>query len=73
MLSPDHLAAQLRHPHGEHALVVAESMNRSNGDLNRAAIALLAVAAGWRAHHETGRSNDGRVVGKHFHLLLARR
>ena len=45
MLSPDHLAAQLRHPHGEHAIVVAESMNRSNGDLNRAAIALLAVTA----------------------------
>ncbi|MEN5205397.1 class I SAM-dependent methyltransferase [Stenotrophomonas sp. TWI700] len=46
VLSLDHLAAQLRHPHGEHALVVAESMNRSNGDLNRAAIALLAVTAG---------------------------
>lgn len=46
MLSPDHLAAQLRRPHGEHALLVAESMNRSNGDLNRAAIALLAVTAG---------------------------
>jgi len=28
---------------------------------------------GWRAHHETGRSNDGREVTKHFHLLLARR
>jgi hypothetical protein len=28
---------------------------------------------GWRAHHETGRSNDGREVNKHFHLLLARR
>jgi len=46
VLSPDHLAAQLRHPHGEHALVVAESMNRSNGDLNRAAIALLSVTPG---------------------------
>lgn len=45
MLSPEHLAAQLRHPHGEHALAVAESMNRSNGALNHAAIALLAVAA----------------------------
>jgi SAM-dependent methyltransferase len=46
VLSPDDLAAQLRHPHGEHALAVAESMNRSNGDLNRAAIALLSVTAG---------------------------
>lgn len=46
MLSPEHLAAQLRHPHGDHALAVAESMNRSNGALNQAAIALLAVAAG---------------------------
>ena len=45
MLSPEHLAAQLRHPHGEYALAVAESMNRSNGALNHAAIALLAVAA----------------------------
>lgn len=45
MLSPEHLAAQLRHPHGDHALAVAESMNRSNGALNQAAIALLAVAA----------------------------
>ncbi|MGA6181494.1 class I SAM-dependent methyltransferase [Stenotrophomonas sp. NPDC077421] len=43
LLSPEHLAAQLRHPHGEHALAIAESMNRSNGALNRAAIALLAV------------------------------
>lgn len=46
MLSPDDLAAQLRHPHGEHALAVADAMNRSNGDLNRAAIALLSVTAG---------------------------
>jgi len=30
----------------------------------------LSVQA-WRAHHETGRSNDGREVSKHFHLLLA--
>lgn len=43
MLSPEHLAAQLRHPQGEHALAVAEAMNRSNGALNLAAIALLAV------------------------------
>lgn len=46
MLDPNTLAAQLRHPHGEAALAVAESMNRSNGDLNRAAITLLAVAPG---------------------------
>lgn len=45
MLSPEHLAAQLRHPHGEYALAVATSMNRSNDALNHAAIALLAVAA----------------------------
>ena len=45
MLSPEHLAAQLRHPHGDPALAVAASMNRSNGALNQAAIALLAVAA----------------------------
>lgn len=45
MLSPEHLAAQLRHPQGAPALAVAESMNRSNGALNHAAIALLAVAA----------------------------
>jgi ubiquinone/menaquinone biosynthesis C-methylase UbiE len=46
VLSPDDLAAQLRHPHGEHALAVAESMNHSNGELNRAAIALLSVTPG---------------------------
>lgn len=46
MLSPEHLGAQLRHPHGEAALSVAASMNRSNGNLNHAAIALLAVSAG---------------------------
>ncbi|WP_256777226.1 MULTISPECIES: class I SAM-dependent methyltransferase [unclassified Stenotrophomonas] len=45
MLSDESLAAQLRRPHGDHALPVAESMNRSNGALNHAAIALLAVAA----------------------------
>lgn len=45
MLSPEDLAAQLRHPHGAPALAVAESMNRSNGALNHAAIALLAPAA----------------------------
>ena len=46
MLSPDDLAAQLRHPHGPHARAVAQSMNRSNGDLNRAALTLLSVSAG---------------------------
>ncbi|MEG2806081.1 class I SAM-dependent methyltransferase [Stenotrophomonas sp.] len=45
MLSPQQRAAQLRHPHGGAALAVAESMNRSNGALNQAAIALLAVGA----------------------------
>lgn len=45
MLDAPALAAQLRHPHGEAALAVAESMNRSNGALNRAAIALLGVKA----------------------------
>ncbi|MEK0265608.1 class I SAM-dependent methyltransferase [Stenotrophomonas rhizophila] len=46
VLSHDDLAAQLRHPHGEHALAVADAMNRSNGDLNRAAIALLSITPG---------------------------
>ncbi len=46
MLDARTLAAQLRHPHGEAALAVGESMNRSNGELNRAAITLLAVAPG---------------------------
>ncbi len=45
MLDTPTLAAQLRHPHGAAALAVAESMNRSNGALNRTAIALLAVQA----------------------------
>ncbi|ALJ28135.1 methyltransferase [Stenotrophomonas acidaminiphila] len=45
MLDIPTLAAQLRHPHGDAAMAVAESMNRSNGALNRAAIALLAVQA----------------------------
>ncbi|MGF6419550.1 ubiquinone/menaquinone biosynthesis C-methylase UbiE [Stenotrophomonas sp. AN71] len=48
MLDTSTLAAQLRQPHGEAALAVADSMNRSNGALNRAAISLLAVAAGER-------------------------
>ena len=42
MLDARTLAAQLRQPHGEAALAVGESMNRSNGALNQAAIALLA-------------------------------
>lgn len=46
MLDARTLAAQLRHPHGEAALAVGESMNRSNGALNQAAISLLAVTAG---------------------------
>ncbi|MGO4717949.1 class I SAM-dependent methyltransferase [Stenotrophomonas indicatrix] len=46
MLDARTLVAQLRQPHGEAALAVGESMNRSNGALNQAAIALLAVAAG---------------------------
>ncbi|MDI9272399.1 class I SAM-dependent methyltransferase [Stenotrophomonas sp. PFBMAA-4] len=46
MLDARTLAAQLRHPHGQAALAVGESMNRSNGELNRAAITLLAVAPG---------------------------
>ncbi|MBN5049391.1 class I SAM-dependent methyltransferase [Stenotrophomonas maltophilia] len=46
MLDARTLAAQLRQPHGEAALAVGESMNRSNGALNQAAIALLAVAPG---------------------------
>jgi len=45
MLDIPTLAAQLRHPHGTAAVAVAESMNRSNGALNRAAIALLAAFA----------------------------
>ncbi|HAL22510.1 MAG TPA: methyltransferase, partial [Stenotrophomonas sp.] len=44
MLDARTLAAQLRQPHGEAALAVGESMNRSNAALNQAAIALLAVA-----------------------------
>ncbi|MGE6333415.1 class I SAM-dependent methyltransferase [Stenotrophomonas sp. NPDC077659] len=46
MLDASTLAAQLRRPHGEAALAVGESMNRSNDGLNRAAISLLAVAPG---------------------------
>jgi SAM-dependent methyltransferase len=46
MLDAPTLAAQLRQPHGEAALAVADSMNRSNGALNLAAIGLLAVGAG---------------------------
>ncbi|WP_240386149.1 hypothetical protein, partial [Campylobacter jejuni] len=48
MLDAISLAAQLRQPHGDAALAVADSMNRSNGALNRAAIGLLAVSAGER-------------------------
>ncbi len=48
MLDAPTLAAQLRQPHGEAALAVADAMNRSNGALNLAAIGLLAVAAGER-------------------------
>ena len=48
MLDASSLAAQLRQPHGDAALAVADSMNRSNGALNRAAIGLLAVSAGER-------------------------
>lgn len=48
MLDASTLAAQLRGPHGDAALAVADSMNRSNGALNQAAIGLLAVAAGER-------------------------
>ncbi|OBU49704.1 class I SAM-dependent methyltransferase [Stenotrophomonas maltophilia] len=46
MLDAATLAAQLRMPHGDHALDVADAMNRSNGGLNQAAIRLLATAAG---------------------------
>lgn len=48
MLDDAALAAQLRRPHGDAAQVVAESMNRSNGALNHAAIALVAVSTGER-------------------------
>ena len=48
MLDAPTLAAQLRQPHGEAALAVADSMNHSNGALNLAAIGLLAVGAGER-------------------------
>ena len=46
MLDTPDLAAQLRQPHGDAALAVADSMNRSNGELNKAAIGLLAVLPG---------------------------
>ena len=46
MLDASTLAAQLRQPHGDAALAVADSMNRSNSALNLAAIGLLSVAAG---------------------------
>lgn len=45
MLDASTLAAQLRQPHGDAALAVADSMNRSNGALNQAVIGLLAVTA----------------------------
>ncbi len=48
MLDAPTLAAQLRQPHGEAALEVANAMNRSNGALNQAAIGLLAASAGER-------------------------
>ncbi len=48
MLDAPTLAAQLRQPHGDAALAVADSMNRSNGALNLTAIGLLAVGAGER-------------------------
>lgn len=48
MLDAPTLAAQLRQPHGEAALEVADAMNRSNGALNQAAIGLLAASAGER-------------------------
>ena len=56
MLDASTLAAQLRLPHGEAALAVADSMNRSNGALNRAAIGLLAAGPGERIL-ETGPGN----------------
>ncbi len=46
MLDASTLAAQLRQPHGDAALAVADSMNRSNATLNHAAIGLLAVGTG---------------------------
>ncbi|MBA0448642.1 class I SAM-dependent methyltransferase [Stenotrophomonas maltophilia] len=45
MLDASTLAAQLRQPHGDAALAVADSMNRSNSALNQAVIGLLAVTA----------------------------
>lgn len=48
MLDASTLAAQLRQPHGDAALAVADSMNRSNATLNHAAIGLLAVGTGER-------------------------
>ncbi|MCW4455518.1 methyltransferase domain-containing protein [Flavobacterium sp. MXW15] len=45
-LSPEQLAAQLRHPSGPQARAVAEGMNRSNGALNHAAIERLDVRRG---------------------------
>jgi len=91
VLSPDPLAAQLRHPHGEHALDVAclafgdAAFMRTLpftahgfhlhelAEVEQALRSAGLTVQGWRAHHETGRSNDGREVSKHFHLLLARR
>lgn len=54
MLDARTLAAQLRQPHGEAALAVGESMNRSNGALNQAAIAVLADELA-RVLHRGGR------------------
>lgn len=71
MLDARTLAAQLRQPHGEAALAVGESMNRSNGALNLAAIGLLAVKAGERIL-EIGPGNAAfapellRAAGSHY-------
>lgn len=71
MLDARTLAAQLRHPHGDAALAVSESMNRSNRELNGAAIGLLAVAPGERVL-EIGPGNAAfapqllRATGSHY-------
>ncbi|QKW56456.1 class I SAM-dependent methyltransferase [Stenotrophomonas sp. NA06056] len=71
MLDARTLAAQLRQPHGDAALAVGESMNRSNGALNLAAIGLLAVKAGERIL-EIGPGNAAfapellRAAGSHY-------
>lgn len=71
MLDASTLAAQLRQPHGEAALAVADSMNRSNGALNLAAIGLLAAKAG-EGILEIGPGNAAfapellRAAGSHY-------